>query len=284
MTIIYDLPEADYFSRDELSSTGVRLLLPEFKGSPKKFRWEQTHKRTSRAFDIGHAVHAKVLGVGAGIVLYPEEHLTASGNPSTKAATVTWESEMRGMGLTIVSPDEAQRVDDMAEAVLAHPSARPLLEVAVHREASVIADVDGVPCRARFDALSDETRNGVYGVDLKSTDDATPHGFTRAVSKWGYAVQEAHYEDVYEASEGRPVDEFWFLCVEKSAPYEVGVYQIEPFWIDMGRAKAAAAREVFAECTATGVWPGYDPTPQTVTAPAWVTIEHELQYDKEIRI
>jgi len=277
--IVHDLDEATYHAHPALSSTGARLLLPEFKGSPKKFQWAQSHPRASRTFDVGHAVHTKVLGVGAGIITYPDEHLTPSGNPSTKAATVEWEQEQRAAGLTVVSPGDAERVDAMAEAVLAHESARPLFEVAVNREVSVFADVDGVPCRARFDALSDETRRGILAVDLKSTDDATDAGFTHSVRKFGYYVQEPWYRDVYLAAMGRPVDEFWFVAVEKSGPFEVAVVSIEEFWVGMGRTAAARARSVFAECTASGVWPGYDPKPRELTAPAYVVIEHEMQYE-----
>lgn len=283
--IVLGLDESLYHTHNSLSSTGIRLLLPEYKGSPNKFQWDRTHKRTSMSFDLGHAVHSKVLGVGAGIITYPTEHLTPSGNPSTSKATVAWENEQRAAGFTIVSPNDAVKVDDMAEAVLRHPTARPLFEVCAMREASVFADIDGVPTRARFDALSDETRNGIYAVDLKTADDATPNGFTRSVHKWGYPVQHGHYDDVHTAATGRGIDEFWFVAVEKVGPYEVGVYQIEPFWVAMGKTKAAAARRIYQECTATGIWPGYDTTPQTLTAPAYAVIEHEMQYDNgEIQI
>lgn len=283
--IVHDLPDDAYHSRPELSSTGARLLLPDYKGSPKKFQHSITHKRTSRAFDVGHAAHAKVLGVGAGIVLYPDEHLTPSGNVSTKAATVAWESEVRTAGMTPVSPREAAAVDAMAEAVLTHPTAAPILEVAVHREVSVFADVDGVPCRARFDALSDETRNGVYGVDLKTGDDATKVGFEKSVAKWGYDVQFAHYDAVYQASEGRPVDQLIAIAVEKSAPHEVGVFQLPDVWREMGRVKAAEARRIYAECMASGQWPGYAPEMQYLDPPTWLVFEHETRYESsEIRL
>lgn len=278
--IIHDLAEDLYHAHPALSSTGARSLLPEYKGSPKKFQWAQTHRRTSRAFDVGHAVHTKVLGVGAGIITYPDEHLTPSGNPSTKKETVAWEEEQRAAGLTVVSPGDAVRVEAMAESVLAHPSARPLFEVCEFREVSVFADVDGVPTRARFDALSGETRNGIYAVDLKTTEDATPNGFTRSVLKWGYDVQQAFYEDTYAESEARAIDQFWFVAVEKSAPYEVGVMQVEPFWVAMGKTKTANARRIYKECTESGVWPGYDTTPVTLTAPAYAVIEHEMQYEQ----
>jgi hypothetical protein len=156
-----------------------------------------------------------------------------------------------------------------------------LLEVCELREVSVFADVDRVPCRARFDALSGETRNGIYALDVKTTDDATPSGFTRSVHKWGYPVQEAHYRDTYKASEGRDIDQFYYIAVEKSGPFEVAVHQVESFWLGMAQAKAATARRVFEECTASGVWPGYDPAPNTLTAPAYAVIEHEMEYDYE---
>jgi exodeoxyribonuclease VIII len=277
--IVLDLPETTYHAHPALSSTGARLLLPEFKGSPKKFQWDQTHKRSSRAFDVGTAAHAQVLGVATAIAVYPLEHLTPSGNVSTKAATIEWEAEQRANGLTLVSPNDVGKVDAIAEAILAHETARPLFEIAAMREVSAFADVDGVPCRARFDALSESTRNGVYALDLKSTEDATVNGFTRTVHKWGYFVQEAHYDDVYKAITGHSIDHFYIVAVEKSAPYEVMVHEIEPFWVDMGRKKAALARRIFAECTATGIWPGYDTGLQTLTAPAYAVIEHEMQYD-----
>lgn len=277
--IVLDLPEAEYHSRSELSSTGARLLLPEYKGSPKKFQWAQTHPRTSRAFDVGSAAHAKILGVGAGIAVYPDEHLTPSGNVSTKAATVAWEDEQRAMGLTPVSPADVQRVDAMAEAVLAHEGARPFLEVAVHREVSIFAEIDGVRVRARLDALSDDTRSGVFAVDVKTTEDATPHGFTRSVQNYGYDVQDAHYRDTYQAATGNPIEKFVFIAVEKSAPHEVGVSYLPDQWIAMGRTKAATARRIYAECMETGVWPGYSPEVVALDPPAWAVIDHEMRYE-----
>lgn len=281
--IVHDMDDVTYHARPELSSTGARRLLPEYKGTPKKFQWEKTHRRDSRAYDVGHAVHAKVLGVGAGTVEYPPEHLTVSGNVSTKVATVAWEAEQRAQGLTPVSPGEVARVNEMAEAVLAHDDARPILEVAVFREVSVFAEVDGVASRARFDAISGETSRGVIAADLKSADDASKTGFEKTVAKWGYEVQEAWYEDTYLASEGRPVDQFHLIVMEKSGPFEVAVHRIPDVWVAMGRQKAAEARRIYRECVESGVWPGYPTTP-FLDPPTWLIFDHETRYEQEVRI
>jgi exodeoxyribonuclease VIII len=222
-----------------------------------------------------------VLGVGAGTVAYPDEHLTPSGYVSTKAATIMWENEQRAAGLVPVSPEEYGRVDAMAEAVLTHETAGPILEVAEHREVSVFADVDGVPSRARFDALSGETRRGIIAADLKTTDDATKAGFEKSVAKWGYDLQDGHYEDVYLASERRPVDEFYFLAVEKNAPYEVGVFRLPELWVQIGKQKAAEARRIYQECMESGEWPGYDSTIQFLDPPTWLVFDHETRYEND---
>lgn len=272
MPLIHGMSDEDYHAHHALSSSGARLLLPEYKGSPKKFQWEKTHRRVSRAFDLGHAVHAKVLGVGLGVITYPDEHLTPSGNVSTKAATVEWAAEQRAAGLTIVSPAELDAVNAMSDAVLTHEFAGPLLEKVTGREVSVFGEVDGVSVRARFDILG-----GDIGADLKTTDDATERGFTKSVAKWGYAFQEAWYRDVHVASEGADLSAFYFIAVEKTAPYEVGVFQLEPYWIELARKRVENARNIFRDCTETGVWPGYDPAPKTLLAPAWEAIEHEME-------
>jgi exodeoxyribonuclease VIII len=284
MTVIHDLPDADYHSRPELSSTGARLLLPEFGGSPAKFKYRQGREYHSAAFDVGKAVHAAVLGVGAEAVAYPDDVLASNGAASTKAAK-DWADSVRFEGKIPMKAADLRPITGMSEAVLKHPTARPIFEVCEYREVSAFASVDGVQSRARFDALSGETRKGIIAADLKTGDDATKAGFERSVAKWGYDVQNAFYDDVYEASEGRPIDEFYFVAVERSAPYEVAVFRLPELWMQMGKAKAAEARRIYQECTDSGTWPGYDTTIQFLDPPTWVVFEHEMRYEQqEIRI
>src|SRR5690606_27628933 len=128
----------------------------------------------------------KILGVGANTVTYPAEHLTPSGNVSTKAATIEWEKEQRANGLIPITVHDARRVDAMAEAVLADADARQVLESIQGREVSIIQDVQGVPCRARFDLY-----DGINAGDLKTARDASPRGFNRSVGAYGYHIQQA---------------------------------------------------------------------------------------------
>lgn len=266
-----NMDETEYHARPELSSTGARILLD----SPARFQYWQIHPQPRKAaFDLGTATHSKILGVGAGVIEYPEEHLTPSGNVSTSKATVAWVDEQRANGLLPITSADARKVDAMAEAVLAEPAARRILEHIQGREVSIITEIDGVPVRARFDLY-----DGVNGADLKTCRDASPRGFNKSVASYGYAVQARWYEDAHEQETGRLLEgPFKFIAVESAAPYLVGVYDLDYVWRDVAATLVRRARERWLECTTTGIWPGYGEA--TLTAPSWAVFESE---DEEIK-
>ena len=269
--ILHDLDEATYHQRPELSSTGARRILD----SPAKFRyWADRPEPPKRTFELGTATHTKILGTGQSWIEYPPEHLTPSGNVSTKAATVEWENEQRAAGLIPISASDARRVDAMAEAVLANDDARPILERITGREVSIIADVDGVPSRARYDLY-----NGTEAGDLKTARDASPKGFNQSVGRYGYHVQEQWYRDVHRAETGRDLASFPFIVVEVTAPYLVGVYELDFMWEDIAKTRTKHARELYARCVETNTWPGYGTA--TLTPPTWAIYENE---EEEIQV
>lgn len=260
--IVTGLSDARYHAHPALSSTGARLILE----SPARFRWAQDHKRQSRAFDVGHAVHAKVLGVGATVeVLDFDDFRTKAAREARDAAYAA--------GLTPMLAKDMAPIDGMSEAVLAHTQARAILEEIAGREVSIFAEIDGVPTRARFDIYG----NG-RGSDLKTAVDASPKGFTRAVHTYGLHIQEAWYRAAHKAVTGTELDTFHFLVVEKTPPYLVGVYDLDVMWHDIGAEKAATARERWLQCTEAGVWPGYES--QTLTCPTYVVFEHETEFEE----
>ena len=269
--IDHHMTDTAYHARSELSSTGARRILD----SPARYRYWANHPQPTKAsFDLGHAAHAKILGVGAGIIVYPAEHLTPSGNVSTKKETVAWEQEQRALGLVPIGRSDARRVDAMAEAVLADPDARVILERALGREVTIITNVDGVPVRARFDVY-----DGTRAADLKTATDASPKGFNTSVGRYGYHIQEAWYGDAHHAETGTFLQDFKFIVVETRAPYLVGVYDLDFMWEDIAKTRTKQARETWLRCTETGVWPGY--TPMTLTPPTWAVYENE---EEEIQV
>jgi hypothetical protein len=162
----------------------------------------------------------------------------------------------------------------MTEAVLAHPTARALFEQDGMAEASVFAtDPDtGVNLRARFDYLAS------ICVDLKTTaKEASAAGFARSVANFGYDVQRGHYLPTLELATDE-VREMVFVVVETEAPHLVAVHQLDRDFADMGLKKARRARELFAECTASGVWPGYPSDVQLVIPPMYAVYDFQDNY------
>lgn len=265
--IDHHMPDEIYHARPELSSTGARSLLPEFKGSPAKYIWEKQHPRTSKAYDIGHAVHAKVLGTGLQAIAYPEDLLASNGAASTKAAK-EWAEEQRGLGFVPMKSVEANVINKITEAVLANREARLMLEMP-HRETSILStSPEGVPVRARFDIYGD-----FEGGDLKTTADASPRAFNKHVIEYGYFVQEAFYRDVHLFETGEELGTFKFIAVETSGPYQVAVHELDVVYRDIGRKLAREARDTYQRCVETGEWPGIEG--ELLAPPNWLVYEHE---------
>lgn len=269
--IVADLPDSVYHAHPALSSTGARRLLD----SPAKYRYQLDHPEPHKeSFSLGTAVHTKVLGVGANVITYPEEHLTPSGAVSTKAATVAWAEEKRAEGFVLIGTAQAAQVDGMAEAVLAHPEARHVLETIAGREVSLFTEIDGVPMRARFD-IYEGTRAG----DLKSARDASPKGFNAAVGRYGYHIQDRWYWEAHKAVTGTELESFKFIVAESTAPYLVGVYDLDFMWEDLAKERTAKARDLYRRCTETNTWPGYQTA--TLTPPTWAMYDNE---EEEIQV
>lgn len=278
-----NMPEHLYHARPELSSTEARLILE----SPARYRWKKDHPplvEPSKKFDIGSAVHSKVLGTGYEAVVIPDEVLASNGALSTAAAK-EFVAEARAAGKIPLKAAEFQPIADAAEAVLAHPGAKQLFAQPSDAEVSVITQdpATGVEVRARFDFLPDVARLGSpsrVAVDLKTTIDASPDGFTKAIANYQYDVQRAWYVDALKFESGETA-ELVFVAVEKTAPYLVGVYQLPTIWARMGHTKAAHARRLYAECIDTGVWPGYADDVQLLSPPNYVIYQHEERYPND---
>jgi hypothetical protein len=274
--IVLDLDERLYHAHSALSSSKARDLLTL---APRKARDKWNRPEPAKTtLDVGTAVHTKILGTGAKAVAYPPEHLTPSGYVSTKAATVEWAAQQRAQGLTPVTPETMKSLDEMAESVLAHPSARVLLEQSGHREASLFGTdpATGIQVRARFDFYPDDGPRPL-ALDLKSAIDASPRGFGTAVGKHKYHVQRGWYLDVNKFIGGHDLAEFLFVVVEKEPPYLVGVYTLPEQAADDGRKRARDARNIYAECLATGDWPGYSPKVETADVPYYYLIDDSLE-------
>jgi hypothetical protein len=266
--------DAYHADKTSLSSSGARKLLPP--SCPAKFRYEQDnpqpHKKT---FDYGNAAHMKVLGRGPKLILV--DHDTWN----SKAAK-TEVAEARAQGGIPLKQHEIDMVDAMAAAIRQHPLAAALLEPAYgapEQSGFWIDGPTGIRRRVRFDWLPSIQSGRLIIPDYKTAADASNDAFQKALDNYGYNQQTAWYEEAAMALElGGQDTELLFIVQEKTAPYLVNVVGIDYFAREIGRAKNRAAIETFAECTASGIWPGFSDTdPNYLALPGWAE-----NRDKEI--
>lgn len=269
--LVPDHDETDYHADPALSQSGAKLLLD----CPARFRWVMDHPRTSDAFDLGHAVHAKVLGKGAPIAVVPATGRTKAEQTAHREA----KEAARAEGRTPVTAEQAAEVDAMAEAVLDHDEARALLERDGESEVSMWWDEQTtlgwdevtVPARGRIDRLT--THDGApLAVDLKTTGKSSgAFAWRSAVLDYGYDVQAAAYDRGYRAITGDPLP-MCHVVVEKAAPYVVAVYEPMPVdYLARGERRWLDAVRIFAECTATGTWPARPGLSTYPPLPAWAS-------------
>lgn len=262
--IVHGLEERLYHSQPELSSTGAKKILK----SPAHYQWYITHPHeTKDSFDLGSAVHAKVLGVGAEIAVYPDGSgpetfeyegvvlntvLSKTGALGTNASKA-FEAAARKDGKVPVKRVTARVVDRIAESVLGNQTARALFEGGEPEVSIFATDPDtGVGLRGRLDYLRPATI-----ADLKTTaGEASESGFSKTVFNFGYHVQFALYEHIYELITGDRLPWLW-VVVETEAPYVTSVFALGEDEQKMGRDDARRAIDTYARCRDTGIWPAY---------------------------
>lgn len=261
-----DTALADGFG-PSLSSTGAKSVLH----APAKFEWEQGNPSYERKFNVGTAVHTRVLGIGDGIVQYPDEYLTKSGAISSKAEVKEWEKEQRAAGLVPLKAEQARDVINAAESVLTHPVASRVLAAGRPEQSIYATDTaTGVTMRGRVDWL-----RGNAVIDLKTTgQSAHPWRFARTCADLGYDLQAAWYLKILTEL-GYPADfPYLHVVVEIEPPYLVSVVQLDDDSLAAGWAQAERALETYARCVETDDWPGYPEEITPITLPQYHLNKH----------
>lgn len=273
--VILNMPDHEYHAMPELSSSGAKALLE----SPARFNyWRGKVRPPKDEYDLGHAVHAKVLGAGAAIAVLDFD------NYRTKAAQEA-RDDARASGLVPMLPKDMRPINEASEAVLRHPTAAALLSQPGNPEVSIVTSdpETGIGTRSRVDYLPYPRSPRAVAVDLKTARDASPAAFAKAVVEYGYDLQQEWYRTDYKNATGEEF-EFVFVVVETSPPYLVATYQLPLLFAEMGARKVQAARALYAECVESGRWPGYSEKIEVIDPPVWAVMAHEEKYGQEINL
>lgn len=173
-------------------------------------------------------------------------------NPETGAMEINrrkkdyqdWKKEQT---LEILSDNQYQALQLMNGNVLKHEIGRGLIAGGV-AERVVRANWNGVDCQIKIDYF-----NGRM-IDLKTIDNID--NFEYQARKFGYVNQAKFYIDVFQEASDEPFPPpFYWLVVEKQAPYRVGVWDIDEMMLKNAEAENIAAVNRLKEAREFDHWP-----------------------------
>lgn len=270
--LILDMPERDYHAHPALSSTGARKLLPP--SVPALFDYERKHPRKpTAAMLIGKAAHRLALGVGSAIQVADYPDFRSKEAREWRDAVIDADEVPMLEG-----SDDLANVRGMAAALKDHPDFPRLFDPERgDPEASLFwtDPASGVECRARLDFLPHrQDGRRLIVADYKTTSDLDPSSFARDAATYGYPMQDEFYLRGIRELDIDPNPAFVFVAQMRRPPYLVAVRQIPDQDRHLARARNDAALRIYAECTASGHWPGYEGV-QRLDMPAWWRIQTE---------
>lgn len=166
-------------------------------------------------------------------------------------------AEIEKLNLTIISDDDVKKAEEIKNAIFEHPRAKKLLDTRFGVAEQIYTSVHqqtGLPIKCRLDWY-----NNFYKsiVDIKTIEDGSLFGFTRSTSKYKYYMQAAYYIDILRTN-NIEVQNFYFICVEKKAPYAVSIYELSADYIDYGRAEYNRLLMELAESKKKALFMGYN--------------------------
>jgi hypothetical protein len=168
----------------------------------------------------------------------------------------------------IIPADDYDICAAIARSVRQHPAAAEMLRgrQATELSARWVDERTGVMCKARLDGVAPQ-----WGtvIDIKTTRDASPEGFQRAIFQYGYFRQAAHYLAAMNLLHEVDFQHFVIIAVEKEPPYAVGVYRLLDAVVQAGRGELDELLPLYAECERTGIYPGYGDEVQEIGLPSY---------------
>lgn len=216
---------------------------------------------------FGRAFHTRLLQPD----LYDKQFIEKPAEyDGRKAEWKSWKKEVAG-DREPISADDARRIRGMRDRLLSHATFKAAYE-SHDPEVSIVQEfnVAGTPVRVkgRLDLVP---REGRTIVDLKKTQVGKAHvtQWGKQVGNWGYYIQSPYYIDLFNAATGSERDLFIHFAVEDRYPYEIGCYILDEEAMSFGRTKYQNLLLRYAECQASGVWPGYSETPIKISLPTW---------------
>jgi len=260
---IYRIPLAVYHGQccagPSISSSRLRTI---FYRSPlhywcySELNHEAEVEKESEAFVLGRAAHHLLLGEDDFSTLFIARPETLAGKPwqGNRTECRAWLEWQATAGRAVLLPSDIKTIRGMARSLAAHPLVKAGILNGDVEQSLICKDSEtGVWKKSRPDCIPNDS--GDF-ADLKTTTDVDYEHLSRTIADYAYHQQAALVAECYKQITGRPMTSFSLVFVEKSPPYCVRVVTLKDCDLERGALQNRAALRIFADCLASGEWPG----------------------------
>ena len=199
-----------YEDREYITSSMVKQAL---QGSKKQFDYWLNTNLQSEAVLIGSAFHTMMLEPDKYHELFAFEPNMDKRTKSGKEYIAEWKEENKDIPHHLPGKYEEMLIN-MKESLDNHPRYKELVNDPREgeREAIKLFELNGEKCKAKVDYYNPKDN---YIVDIKTCSSVKVNDILETIKKYVYGVQGAFYLD------GLKAHKFYFVFIEKRAPYDV---------------------------------------------------------------
>jgi hypothetical protein len=256
--VLPGLPFITYLDLPDAHSTALKNILI----SPKACKWWRENRRDNDTLRQGRAFHTAVLEPDR---FYLDFACWYGGDRKGRK----WDEFcLAHAEQTIITAKQYDAACRMRDAIFEDDVAGPLMRAKGRSELTVRFkhEATGVMCKVRLDRLTTSPTL----IDLKSTVNVSEAPFTNISGRYEYALQLALYRAAVVSALGiAPPTKI--IAVQKEAPWDVVVYDLPESTLVIGMERAERALRLFAECNASGKWPGVAGGKElSLGVPAWL--------------
>tara|TARA_R100001377_G_C3178769_1_gene105824 strand:+ start:448 stop:1218 length:771 start_codon:yes stop_codon:yes gene_type:complete len=203
------ITDDNYFQDKEyISSSMIKQAL---EGSKKRFDYAMNNSIESEAMLVGSAFHHMMLEPDTFSKFYAFEPAVDRRTKAGKEYIAEWKEENKDIPNSIPGKHESMLMA-MQESLNAHPLYNKLIVPDEgSREEIVLFELHDVKCKAKIDY-----QNKDYIVDIKTCSSVKTLDVVESIKKYLYHVQAAFYLESKEEFK-----KFYFIFIEKKAPYDV---------------------------------------------------------------
>lgn len=238
--------DQEYFAAKALSQSTMKLVTKS--PANAKLAFERRLDADTDALLLGRCFHSRFLEnkkIYAGL---PEG--VKRGSADAKA--ILSGKLIENPDLIVITHKKEKTLDGMIEALLSNPDVTDLMSLPGEIEKPLFWEENGVKMKGKLDKVSP-----VGLIDLKSAEDATEDGFSRAIYRWGLHVQAAHYDRGATENGIETGGEFIFIVCEKEEPYYNAVYRLSRETMMEGELERQRLIQIWNECVKNNYWPPF---------------------------